>query len=122
MFIMFPNAMYGEWEGSIYKGNWGASAAEKSKMRKDHLERWDHHSTNNYGLVPYTGLRQPLVKPLGESRSIQLILRDLDQFSYQEIAETLGIGLSAAKMRIKRARAEFRQRYQGDSRTGPAPE
>jgi 5'-nucleotidase (lipoprotein e(P4) family) len=42
MFIVFPNAMYGEWEGSIYKGNWGASAAEKSKMRKDHLERWDH--------------------------------------------------------------------------------
>lgn len=41
------------------------------------LERWDHHSTNNYGLVPYTGLRQPLVKPLGEARSIQLILRDL---------------------------------------------
>lgn len=41
------------------------------------LERWDHHSTNNYGLIPYTGLRQPLVKPAGESRSIQIILRDL---------------------------------------------
>jgi anaerobic selenocysteine-containing dehydrogenase len=41
------------------------------------LERWDHHSTNNYGLVPYTGVRQPLVKPLGQSRSIQDILRDL---------------------------------------------
>ncbi len=42
MFIMFPNPQYGEWEGSIYKGNWGASAAEKDKMRKDHLERWDY--------------------------------------------------------------------------------
>ncbi|MEM7383727.1 MAG: molybdopterin-dependent oxidoreductase, partial [Verrucomicrobiota bacterium] len=41
------------------------------------LERWDHHSTNNYGLVPYTGIRQPLVKPAGESRSVQIILRDL---------------------------------------------
>lgn len=41
------------------------------------LERWDHHSTNSYGLVPYTGVRQPLVKPLGQSRSIQDILRDL---------------------------------------------
>jgi thiosulfate reductase/polysulfide reductase chain A len=41
------------------------------------LERWDHHSTNNYGLVPYTGVRQPLVAPAGEARSVQLILRDL---------------------------------------------
>ena len=40
-FIVFPNTMYGEWEGAIYKGNWGASAAEKDQMRKDALERWN---------------------------------------------------------------------------------
>jgi thiosulfate reductase/polysulfide reductase chain A len=41
------------------------------------LERWDAHSTNNYGLRPYTGIRQPLVEPLGEARPVQIILRDL---------------------------------------------
>ena len=41
-FIVLPNPTYGEWEGSVYKGNWGASAAEKDKMRKDHLQRWDY--------------------------------------------------------------------------------
>jgi thiosulfate reductase/polysulfide reductase chain A len=41
------------------------------------LERWDYHSTNCYGLVPYTGLRQPLIAPQGESKSIQVILREL---------------------------------------------
>jgi 5'-nucleotidase (lipoprotein e(P4) family) len=41
-FIVFPNPLYGDWEGAIYKGNWGASAAEKDQMRKDHLERWDY--------------------------------------------------------------------------------
>ena len=41
------------------------------------LERWDYHSTNNYGLIPYTGMRQPLIKPQGESKSIQVILREL---------------------------------------------
>ncbi|MFT5586993.1 MAG: thiosulfate reductase/polysulfide reductase chain A, partial [Cognaticolwellia sp.] len=41
------------------------------------LERWDAHSTNNYGLRPYTGIRQPLVEPLGEARPVQVILRDL---------------------------------------------
>ena len=41
-FILVPNPMYGDWEGAVYKGNWGASAAEKDKMRKDHLRRWDY--------------------------------------------------------------------------------
>ncbi len=41
-FIVFPNPLYGDWEGAVYKGNWGASAAEKDKMRKDHLELWDY--------------------------------------------------------------------------------
>ncbi len=41
------------------------------------LERWDAHSTNSYDLVPYTGIRQPLVEPLGEARPVQILLRDL---------------------------------------------
>jgi len=41
------------------------------------LERWDAHATNAYSLVPYTGIRQPLVKPPGQARPIQIILRDL---------------------------------------------
>jgi thiosulfate reductase/polysulfide reductase chain A len=44
------------------------------------LERWDGHGTNSYALRPYTGVRQPLHAPLGESRSIQVILRDLAHF------------------------------------------
>jgi 5'-nucleotidase (lipoprotein e(P4) family) len=41
-FIVLPNPMYGDWEGAIYSGNFGASPAEKDKMRKDHLRRWDY--------------------------------------------------------------------------------
>ena len=40
-----------------------------------------------------------------------LLLRDGGGFSYQEIAESEGIGLSAVKMRIKRGRAEFRHHW-----------
>jgi RNA polymerase sigma-70 factor (ECF subfamily) len=43
---------------------------------------------------------------------IPLILRDMDDLSYDEIANMLDIGLSAVKMRIKRARQEFRERYE----------
>ena len=48
------------------------------------------------------------------SLRIPLILRDLDGLSYQAIAEELGIGLSAAKMRVKRGREAFRERFEDD--------
>ncbi|MBC8449832.1 MAG: sigma-70 family RNA polymerase sigma factor [Chloroflexi bacterium] len=40
-----------------------------------------------------------------------LILRDIQGLSYQEIAAVLGVGLSAAKMRVRRARLAFRELY-----------
>ncbi len=43
---------------------------------------------------------------------IALVLCDMDELSYEEVARSLGIGLSAAKMRIKRARDDFRARYE----------
>ena len=42
---------------------------------------------------------------------VPLVLRDVDGLSYDDIAETLGISLSAVKMRIKRGRAEFRRLF-----------
>ncbi|HXU20213.1 MAG TPA: sigma-70 family RNA polymerase sigma factor [Verrucomicrobiae bacterium] len=45
---------------------------------------------------------------------IPLIMRDMDELSYEEVAASLGIGLSAVKMRIKRAREQFRRRYRGE--------
>lgn len=59
--------------------NYGEQAALADYILPDAtaLERWDAHSTNNYGLRPYTAIRQPLVAPLGEARPVQDILRDL---------------------------------------------
>lgn len=42
---------------------------------------------------------------------VALVMRDMDELSYEEIAAALGIGLSAAKMRVKRAREQFRNCY-----------
>ncbi|MEN8006548.1 MAG: sigma-70 family RNA polymerase sigma factor [Candidatus Krumholzibacteriota bacterium] len=42
---------------------------------------------------------------------VPLIMRDMDEMSYQEIADRLEVGLSAVKMRIKRAREFFREAY-----------
>jgi RNA polymerase sigma-70 factor (ECF subfamily) len=46
---------------------------------------------------------------MSETLRIPLVLRDMDGMAYDEIAEELGIGLSAVKMRIKRGREEFRR-------------
>ena len=48
---------------------------------------------------------------LSEVLRVPLVLRDADGLAYQEIAEHLGIGLSAVKMRIKRGREEFRRLF-----------
>jgi RNA polymerase sigma-70 factor (ECF subfamily) len=48
---------------------------------------------------------------LPDSLRIPLVLCDVDGLSYQEVADALGIGLSATKMRISRARAAFRRLY-----------
>ena len=52
-----------------------------------------------------------ILDSLSETLRVPLVLRDADGASYQEIADQLGIGLSAVKMRIKRAREEFRSRW-----------
>jgi len=49
------------------------------------LERWDAHSTNSYGLRPYTGIRQPIVEPRGEARPAQWI--------WQQLALRIGGGM-----------------------------
>jgi 5'-nucleotidase (lipoprotein e(P4) family) len=40
-FIVLPNPMYGEWEGAVIDYNYGLSASEKDKMRKETLRRWN---------------------------------------------------------------------------------
>lgn len=52
-----------------------------------------------------------VLEGMADTLRIPLIMRDMDGLAYQEIAEELGIGLSAVKMRILRGREEFRERY-----------
>ncbi len=51
------------------------------------------------------------LEEIPDTLRVPLVLRDMDGLSYQEIADQLGIGLSAAKMRVKRGREAFRTRY-----------
>ena len=48
---------------------------------------------------------------MSDTLRVPLMLCDADGLSYEEIAQQLGIGLSAVKMRIKRGREEFRRHW-----------
>ena len=60
-----------------------------------------------------------ILDSLTDTLRVPLLLCDLDGYSYQEIGDQLQIGLSAVKMRIKRAREEFRRRWQEEYGAGP---
>lgn len=47
---------------------------------------------------------------LGEDERMAVVLRDVEQLPMKDVAEVLGVGLSAAKMRVHRGRAELRRR------------
>jgi len=57
---------------------------------------------------------EKILDSLPATLRIPLIMRDMDELSYEEISASLDIGLSAVKMRIKRAREHFRRLYQGE--------
>ncbi len=58
-------------------------------------------------------VRAALARLTPDHRAI-LVLRAWEELSYTEIAGVLGISLPAVKMRLNRARAEFRKHYEED--------
>ena len=57
-------------------------------------------------------LRRAL-QSLSQSYRETVILRDIEGFTYEEIAETLGINVGTVKSRLARGRHELRQRLEG---------
>jgi RNA polymerase sigma-70 factor (ECF subfamily) len=56
-----------------------------------------------------------ILATMPETLRLPLVLRDMDELSYEEVAANLSISLSAVKMRIKRAREWFRARYESEA-------
>jgi RNA polymerase sigma-70 factor (ECF subfamily) len=57
-----------------------------------------------------------IMQALGEIKQeyrIALVLREIEELSYEEIAETLGVSIGTVKSRIARGREELRRRMKG---------
>ena len=59
------------------------------------------------------GALNTALQSLGRSYRETVILRDLEGFSYDEIATTLGISIGTVKSRLARGRQELRKRLEG---------
>ena len=70
------------------------------------------------GTISDEQLISAVLDSMSRNLRIPLVLCDMDELSYEEVAQLLGISLSATKMRVKRAREEFRERYQKIPMTG----
>jgi RNA polymerase sigma-70 factor (ECF subfamily) len=65
-------------------------------------------------VIERLAVRAVLARLSPEHRAV-LVLRLWEDLSYSEIAAVLGISLPAVKMRLNRARAEFRKQYEDDA-------
>jgi len=106
-----------------------ASNAARDHHRRQRLRAWlplpdDEHSSAARSAPDGSALSSGASPDLEEAIAVQaalqtlkpiyrepLILYSIEGLSVAEVAEVLGIGLSAAKMRLARARALFRQAY-----------
>ncbi len=50
---------------------------------------------------------------MNEQERVAVVLRDVEQLPIREVAEVLGVGVSAAKMRVHRGRASLRELIAG---------
>lgn len=89
--------------------------AGKRHRHADLDERWDLESQDRYpqALAARDALMHCMEQLPYVSREI-LVLYHVEELSMREVASTLDIGLSAAKMRLKRARDNFKEVFDED--------
>lgn len=56
---------------------------------------------------PVDGALEEALGKIAENLRVPLVLKHVEGLSYDEVADVLGIGVSAAKMRVKRARDQL---------------
>ena len=93
--------------------HWDRRPQESGESIEELLEFMpqDADAVPNWVQNPKAQIMSQVLKEL-DSEEIELIqMKDLEELTYQEISQKLGISLSAAKMRVHRARLALRTAY-----------
>jgi RNA polymerase sigma-70 factor, ECF subfamily len=82
------------------------------------LEDWRPSPEQQYGSVEMRKILAEVIEKLEPEYRIVLVLRDLEELSTQETADTLGISVTAVKSRLLRARLKLREKLHRYFRQG----
>ena len=96
------------------KGKMAVSIDEEGPPSKEEVKAFSSHDRSEERFSEQQIIHRVL-DAMPDNLRIPLVLRDMDELSYEEVAANLSISLSATKMRIKRAREYFREQYEAQS-------
>ena len=102
------------------KGKIASSIDEEGPQSSEQIKAFSS-SDRNLERISEQQIIHRILEAMPENLRVPLVLRDMDELSYEEVASNLKISLSAAKMRIKRAREWFREQYEARN-AGTVPE
>ncbi|NCD32450.1 MAG: sigma-70 family RNA polymerase sigma factor [Spartobacteria bacterium] len=103
-----PAYSFGNWVTGICANqskNLFRSRTRRQKAEQSHVE--DMELTNTICEEPETSMATDALQQLPAKIRMAITLRHMEGLSYEEIAYTLSIGVSAAKMRVKRGMEEL---------------
>lgn len=89
----------------------GKQFVDASEPEMEPQLRVDEHPASEAEVAAERARIRAVLDSMPDSLRVPLVLCDVDGLSYKEIQDELGLGLSAVKMRISRARDEFRRRW-----------
>lgn len=89
------------------------SDAEQERALADFSKNGDCHPRMGKALETYEKVAEGFLGNLDPKHRMAFILRELETWSYPEIAGILGTTQVAARVRVSRARAEIRRRFEG---------
>jgi RNA polymerase sigma-70 factor (ECF subfamily) len=96
------------------KGKTALSIDDEGPQSKEETKAFSSHDRSEERLSEQQIIHRVL-DAMPDNLRIPLVLRDMDELSYEEVSANLNISLSAAKMRIKRAREWFRDQYEAQN-------
>lgn len=89
---------------------------KEARRREVEREHWADVETESGAVEscdPRTEKLESAMRQLPETLRLPLVLRHAEGLSYEEVARVLSIGVSAAKMRVARARAALQEWMKG---------
>jgi len=90
----------------------------ESDLMPRELEEWGPNPEQLYAKSEIDGIVATFVNQLEDEYKIVLVLRDVEELSTQEAADSLGISISAVKSRLLRARLKLREKLNRHFRQG----